>query len=203
MNMEMLKFCKWDKIVHNLIILIILMGISCCSTLNKKNEIDYSFVDQPKDFFSPLDVLDKSLEKTESNGSLLNKKMKFNSKEWFNYTAERQNWETLFYNQKTLEDQLLKEQFVQLESGHSYTFELESFCIDPYKDSPYSGDGLKLGTMPKVHQSWMPELLKKYATIGLSQEEAQILIWALVSDTKFDELSTENQKNLLRIFLMQ
>jgi hypothetical protein len=198
--MEMLKFCKWDKRVQNLIILLILIGTFSCSILNKKNEIDYSFVDQPKDFFSPLNVLDKSLEKTERNGSLLKKKINFNSKEWFDYTAERQNWETLFYNQKTLEDQLLKEQFVQLESGHGYSFELESFCLDPYKESPYSGDGLKLGTMPKIHQSWMPELLNKYSSRGLSQEEAQILIWALVSDAKFDELSIENQKNLLKIF---
>jgi hypothetical protein len=195
-----LKFINYKSRFQKILSILFLFFAFGCSSLNKKNEANYSLTNQPKEFSSPLVLLDKSRDNTELSGVELNEKINFNSKEWNNYSAHRQNWETLFYEQQDLEDQLLDDNAIHLKSGRSYSFDLESFCIDPYKESPYSGDGLKIGSLPEAHQNWMPELLSKYSSLGLKQEEVQTLIWALVSDTKFDELSHENQKNLLKVF---
>ncbi len=57
-----------------------------------------------------------------------------------------------------------------------------------------------LGNIEGAPKSWLPQILKKYQKKGISQDQAQILIWSLLSGVRFDELNLENRNNLIKIF---
>lgn len=202
--------CGPTKFLLNLFIAILSAGLSLfnsgCSSVNDLSNMQsaglhLTQVPTPTRFRSPQDKLIVLKSKSESIRPYgKNNKINFKSKEWYQYVSAGQAYEDAFFEQKRLEAQLENKQELSLEKGQSYSFDLEAFCIDPHRNSPGMNDGLKLSYIPKEYENWMPDLLAKYRSEGLSQEEAQTIIWAIVSDTKFDELSRTHQSSLLKIF---
>ncbi|WP_413944250.1 hypothetical protein [Bdellovibrio sp. HCB-162] len=89
---------------------------------------------------------------------------------------------------------------LELKPGHSYEFDLESFCVNVGMHQPLTGDGMYLNQMPSEYSSWLPSLLDKYKEKKMNQEDTQTLIWSLASESKYDELSEKNQSNMEKIF---
>ncbi|PIT99476.1 MAG: hypothetical protein COT74_10780 [Bdellovibrionales bacterium CG10_big_fil_rev_8_21_14_0_10_45_34] len=87
-----------------------------------------------------------------------------------------------------------------LKSGISYSFNLEAFCVHAGEERPLKGDGLFLGKIQGAAKSWLPVILRDYKKKGISQEDAQILIWSLLSEVRFDQLNSRNQNHLLKLF---
>ncbi len=185
-----------SKIIFGIFILI---NFGCVTkSLNKSNVTNITSIAPPKNFESPID----NLQKLQLRAVRLKPKakIKYQSKEWFQYVSSTQNHIDSFYEQEQLEMQLSENKNIELIKNKSYTFELDSFCIDPQKSSPGSNAALMPGAYPDEVQKWLPTFLSKYAQVGLNQQEAQILIWAIVTDVKFDELTNENKLKLLKIF---
>lgn len=107
---------------------------------------------------------------------------------------------TLINQQVDIANELKLSGRLRLQAGYSYDFSLESFCIHTGVERPVRGDGLFLGNIQGSAKSWLPAILSKYEVLGISQSDAQILVWSLLSKTKFDELSSKNQTLLLKIF---
>lgn len=106
----------------------------------------------------------------------------------------------LITEQRRIETELRLTSKLQLKPGRSYEFDLESFCVNAGIERPVKGDGLFLGDIKGRAKSWLPEILKRYHKARITQNDAQVLIWSLLSGSRFDELSQENQSNLLKIF---
>lgn len=108
--------------------------------------------------------------------------------------------ETLVGQQNAVAQELATTNQLLLAPGFSYEFDLESFCVHAGKERPVNGDGLFLGDINGAPKSWLPQLLNEYKSNKISQNEVQALIWSLLSGLKFDELTTENKKNLIKVF---
>lgn len=106
----------------------------------------------------------------------------------------------LIENQEVIATELKQTKKLKLMPGKSYSFRLESFCLDAKLESPKVGDEHLVSKMDAASQSWISAILTKYKDKGISQNDAQILIWSLLTGAKFDELSSKNQKNLLKIY---
>ncbi len=107
---------------------------------------------------------------------------------------------TLLTQQEKIKNELSESGKLRLEPGHSYEFTLESFCVNAGIERPVVGDGLYIGDITGSPKNWLPQIATQYKISGLSQNEAQVLIWSLLSGTRFDELNFQNQQNLLKIF---
>lgn len=106
----------------------------------------------------------------------------------------------LLAQQEKIKNELFESGKLRLEPGHSYEFTLESFCVNAGIERPVVGDGLYIGNLEGSPQKWLPQILSKHKKSGLNQDETQILIWSLLSGARFNELSSQNQQNLLKIF---
>jgi len=109
-------------------------------------------------------------------------------------------FKTLIDNQDTVTRELKHTKKLKLEPGKSYSFQLESFCLDAKLERPKAGDEHLVSAMASTSQAWFSLISAKYKDGGVSQKDAQILIWSLLTGAKFDELSSKNQKNLLKIY---
>lgn len=107
---------------------------------------------------------------------------------------------SLIEQQDVVENELLNTHQLLLKPGYSYEFELETFCVHAGIERPVKGDGLFLGSMEGTPKSWLPQILNSYKKNGITQNNAQLLIWSLLAGTRFDELSLENKTNILKIF---
>lgn len=107
---------------------------------------------------------------------------------------------TLLSQQIEVANELKETGKLLLKPGISYEFDLEAFCVHAGVERPVKGDGLFLGDIHGAAKSWLPVILQNYKNKGLSQEDAQILIWSLLSGTHFDKLNTKNQSQLLKFF---
>lgn len=152
----------------------------------KKNPV----VNMPSQFQSPLQALDYFSKSPDAK-----------------YLKDRQVLQiknraikTLINNQAAIATELATTGKLRLRAGYSYEFDLESFCVNAGVERPVRGDGLFLGDIQGDAKSWLPTILKNYKSKGISQSEAQILIWSLLSKTRFDQLSSKNQESLLLIF---
>lgn len=106
----------------------------------------------------------------------------------------------LFDEQAKLEKSFKETGSAFLEPGRSYAFRFQSFCVHAGKERPVDGDGMQLAPIKGAPSKWLPEILSRYQPLGIKQEEAQRLIWALLTNVRFDELSDSDQKNLLKVF---
>lgn len=107
---------------------------------------------------------------------------------------------TLIEQQRKISTELSGSGKLLLHAGYSYEFTLESFCVNAGIDRPVIGDGLFLGDLEGAPRKWLPKVLSEYKAKNISQNETQVLVWALLSGAKYDELGAENQKNLTKIF---
>ncbi len=105
----------------------------------------------------------------------------------------------LFEEQSKLETDFAKRKQIEILPGRPYSFDLESFCVNAGEERPIGGDGFRVGPLKGKATAWLPKILERYASEGISHERAQILVWTLLSDARFDELSDEQRRDLLKI----
>jgi hypothetical protein len=152
----------------------------------KKNPV----VSAPSNFQSPTQAIDSFLESADPR--VLNDRLV--------RQVRNNSLKTLMDQQILVAGELRQSGKLRLQPGYSYEFDLESFCVNAGIERPVKGDGLFVGDIQGAAKSWLPIILRNHKAKGISQEDAQVLIWSLLSKTRFDQLSAENQKNLLRIF---
>ncbi len=144
----------------------------------------------PREFQSPYQAIDRLAEAHK----------KTSSKDYLSQKHGKAALKTLMQRQLNIESELKLTGKLRLQPGLSYEFDLETFCVHAGVERPVNGDGLFLGEIQGKPRSWLPELLRNYERVGISQEEAQILVWSLLGETRFDQLTIRNQKSLLKIF---
>lgn len=105
---------------------------------------------------------------------------------------------TLIAHQRSLEEQIKKNKTIQIDDGHSYEFEFESFCLDPGQSSPSDEVFFRPSKVDLPH--WLRTIVSEYKAKGIPQKDTQLLIWSLRSGMRFDEMSTRDQNNLKKIF---
>lgn len=152
----------------------------------KKNSV----VDAPSQFQSPTDAIDGflNLEDAKALKDPLVSRIRTGA------------LTTLLRQLASLSKELKQSGRLQLQPGQSYEFSLESFCVNAGVERPVRGDGLFLGDIQGAAKSWLPVVLNKYQSLGITQEDAQVLVWSLLSKIKFDQLNTKSQAQLLKIF---
>jgi len=187
---------------------IILFGIAlivfaCSSTgpvTTTQEDSHYPIVAAPKKFVSPLVQIETARHQTLEFEKKLKPKTKLDNKDWLNYASWAQSWDELEFEQNQLEQELAQTGEVELFSGRSYSFHLESYCVNGAVARPVTGDELKVAELNGPAKDWLPKILDEQGRRGVSQERVQYLIWALLYDTKFDELLEENQKTLMQFY---
>jgi len=152
----------------------------------KKNPV----VSAPSNFQSPTEAIDRFLESADTK--IL--------KDRLVRQIKSRSLETLMGQQILVARELRETGKLRLKPGHSYEFDLESFCVNAGIERPVKGDGLFVGDIQGAAKSWLPVILRDYQRKGISQTDAQILIWSLLSKARFDQLSNQNQRHLLKIF---
>ena len=164
-----------------------------CASGPVTTEIDKNknpVVSAPSNFQSPIvaieGLLDATVLKNRSASELQN--------------LRRNHLNILLNQQASVKDELEKTGRLLLRPGFSYEFDLESFCVNAGVERPIVGDGLFLGDIQGPAKDWLPVILKNYKSKNISQEEAQVLIWSLLSKTRFNDLSLQNQTLLLILF---
>lgn len=164
-----------------------------CASGPVTTQIDTSknpVVQNPKEYQSPVTAIQKFSTKLES----LSRKDK-ELKEFVHGSLK-----ALVIQQNTVASELKATNRLKLKPGFSYDFTLESFCVHAGVERPFKGDGLFLGDVEGAAKSWLPQIASQYKLRKIPQNEAQILIWSLLSGLRFDELSFENRKNLIKLF---
>jgi hypothetical protein len=170
--------------------MVLLAGCASAPVTTEINPTKNPVVKQaPAEFQSPYEAMNnfaQSLEPTPKNRDL--KRLASGS------------LKALIDQQTLIEKELSTTSRLRLKPGQSYEFELESFCVNAGVERPVSGDGLFLGDLKGQAKTWLPQVLANYKSKNVSQNDAQILVWSLLSGSRFNELSTENQTNLLKFF---
>ena len=195
----------YSRFFLNIIALLPLVMVGCSNTGPVTSHTDRDrnlFVLQPRQFQSPLEVLDRAHDKLLSLEEKVSwRKVKdFKNPDWLSYLEWYETVDILEAEQNQVEDELIKTGQLVLEPGRSYSFDLDSFCVDAGKPSPFSGDGMAVAATKGPALKWLPVLLQKYSSLNIPQWQAQLLVWALTSDVRFDELAEEDQNLLLKIF---
>jgi hypothetical protein len=171
--------------------LMAILNMMSCSSGPVTTEINANknlVVQKPKDYQSPMTAIKGLSAKLESSKDKELKNM-LNS-----------SLKALVLQQKSVAGELNTTGKLQLKPGFSYEFTLESFCVHSGAVRPIKGDGLFLGDVEGVAKNWLPQILSQYKSKNIIQNEAQVLIWSLISGSRFDELNSENRKNLTKIF---
>ena len=147
-------------------------------------------VRSPQQFQSPNQAIDSFLEASNTKSS----------KDRIVRQVRNNSLKTLISQQLLVANELSRTGKLRLQPGFSYEFDLETFCVNAGIERPVKGDGLFVGDIQGAAKSWLPIVLRDYKIKGISQSDAQILIWSLLSQSRFDQLSTQNKSNLLKIF---
>jgi len=138
----------------------------------KKNPV----VSQPIQFQSPTQSIDNFLSSANQN-----------LKDPRALKIKNNSLKVLLEQQIKVDQELNETGRLVLHPGHSYEFDLESFCVNAGIERPVKGDGLFLGNVEGSAKSWLPIVLRDYRAKGISQSDAQILVWSLLSKTRFDQ----------------
>ncbi len=181
----------------------LLLWVTCSSSGPVSNELsdeNNQVVVRPDGFLSPTIEIDNAYHQLDKLEEKLEAKKLLNTPAFVNYLEWYDVATALEYEQQSVENELQKTGQLVLEQGRSYSFDLESFCVHIGIARPVLGDGFKIAKMKGKALEWLPELLQKYSAVNISQDDAQVLIWALLTDVRYDELSVKNQTLLLRIF---
>ena len=163
-------------------------------------ESDQPIVAQPSEFISPLDEMVWIRNQIEASRNQLPQKPDLRGPKWHEYVNWMQALDEREAEQSALEAELAANGEVELFPGRSYSFELESYCVHGAQARPVTGDGLKVAPLSGPAARWIPKILDEMGSKKLSQEQIQYLIWALLYDTRFDELSKKNQNLLLQFY---
>lgn len=166
--------------------------ISCASGL-VTTEIDTNknpVVQKPKDYQTPVTAIQSFSAKLESS-TAKDKELK---------DLIHGSLKALVIQQESVASELNTTSRLRLKPGFSYEFTLESFCVHAGVVRPIKGDGLFLGDIEGAAKAWLTQILSQYKSKNIPQNEAQVLIWSLLSGSRFDELSFENRKNLIKLF---
>ena len=110
------------------------------------------------------------------------------------YQALIQKEDELISEIERVQSELVQTGGIQLDSGKSYSFNVQSFCVYPGQARPVVGDGYRLGEITGSAQKWLPEILEKLPEFSLNQNQVQNLIWQLLTGAHYDELGAENQR---------
>lgn len=184
---------KMIRIFIFLGLLLTVFNMTSCSSGPVTTEINTNknpVVQKPKDYQSPISAIKSLSEKVE----LSNRKDK-EVKDLVNGSLK-----ALVLQQEFVASELNNTGKLKLKSGFSYEFTLESFCVHSGAVRPITGDGLFLGDIEGAAKNWLPQILSQYKSKNIAQNEAQVLIWSLLSGSRFDELNFENRRNLTKIF---
>ena len=192
------------KICRNYRVLSVITVISACATSGPVSTVQgdsqYEIVSTPNEFISPLDQIETARTSTLESEIQIKGRKRYTDQDWYKYASWAQSWDELEYDQRRLEQELAETGEVELSSGHSYSFDLESYCVNGGAARPVNGDELKAAPMRGPAESWLPVLLSGQGKFGVAQQQVQYLIWALLYDARFDELSDENQAVLLQFY---
>jgi hypothetical protein len=105
----------------------------------------------------------------------------------------------LLQEQQRAEKELLETGELKLLPGRSYSLSFDSFCVHGGAPRPITGDGFLLGPLRGAPKDWLPELLRNYARSGVTRDQAQSLIWALLSEVDVDQLSSTDKSTLRKL----
>lgn len=147
-------------------------------------------VARPLQFQSPIQAIDGLLSANDSK--ILNDHQV--------QLVRSRSLKTLMNQQASIAQELKESGKLLLRPGFSYEFDLEAFCVNAGVERPVKGDGLFLGDIQGAAKSWLPIILRDYKNKGISQADAQVLVWSLLSKTRFDEFNSKNQIQLLKFF---
>ncbi|MBI4925633.1 MAG: hypothetical protein HY843_06885 [Bdellovibrio sp.] len=193
-----------EKNLKNFKIPGIALIISSCATSGPvstdQEDSRYEIVSTPREFISPLDQIENTRKHVQESETRIKGQKQYTNQEWLEYASWVQAWDELEYEQSQLEQELAKTGEVELFSGRSYSFNLESYCVYGGQARPVTGDELKAALMRGPAEKWLPKILTEQGKFGISQQRVQYLIWALLYDARFDELSSENQQTLLKFY---
>ncbi len=168
-------------------------SMASCSSGPVTTEINTNknpVVKKTKDYQSPMTAIKSFSEKLELS-NVKDKELK---------NLLKGSLRVLALQQESVASELNETGKLKLKSGVSYEFTLESFCVRSGAVRPIKGDGLFLGDIEGAAKNWLPQILSHYKSKNMTQNEAQVLIWSLLSGSRFDELNFENRKNLTKIF---
>ena len=186
----------------SLLALIALLS-SCSSTGpvdTTQADSQFPVVGAPKEFSSPLDHLEQLWKEVEKIASHTPNNANLRGPVWKKYIDQLQTYGSAEAEQDATYDELEQTGKLELIPGKSYSLELESFCVWAGKARPTVGDGFKLAALSGKAKNWIPEILERLGRKNISQEDLQILIWALLEGLRFDELSNKNQHLLLEFY---
>lgn len=147
-------------------------------------------VAKPPQFQSPVQAIDSFIGANDSKSS----------KDDQVQQVKNQALKVLLNQQVAVANELKYSGQLLLKPGFSYEFDLETFCVNAGVERPVKGDGLFLGNIEGSAKTWLPMILQNYKAKGISQEDAQVLIWSLLSNTRFDQLSSKQQGHILKLF---
>jgi hypothetical protein len=157
-------------------------------------------VDAPASFSPAAKELGIAQVRLEALAEELGDSINIHSPAWQEYLSWIQAYDTANAEQLFIENEIERTGELKLESGHSYSFDLESYCVQGATSRPVSGDGLRMAPIQGQAEYWLPQILAAQAQKKLAQDRVQYLIWALLYDVRFDELSEENQATLRFFF---
>jgi hypothetical protein len=160
----------------------------------------YEIVPEPKAFVSPLVEIERVRHRTLESESATHRRPLTAGRQWLEYASWAQAWDEREAEQHRLEQELARTGEVELLPGRSYSFDLESYCVQGGEARPVTGDELKAAPLRGAAEAWLPKILDTQGEQRLSQSQVQYLIWALLYDVRFDELSEENQRALLLFY---
>lgn len=171
-------------------------GIVETSQEDSKQEV----VAEPSGFSSPLEKINEVRKAVDLSENRMGSHASLRGEQWHEYVNLRQAEENFVEEQQATEDEIERTGELVLEPGTSYSFDLESYCVHAGKARPVLGDGLRMALLRGPAASWIIDILKTQGQKGVTQESVQYLIWALLSDVRFDELRFEDQQTLLQFY---
>jgi len=160
----------------------------------------FEVVPTPTEFSSPLDELARIRVRVAGLESQLPRKLRFHDPLWKEFVDGSQAWDELEQQQSAIESELVETGEIELQPGQSYSLDLDSYCVWPGKTRPLTGDGLQVAPLRGPAEKWIFGILDQQGSKGIRQDRVQYLIWALLTDVRFDELSDENQALLLEFY---
>lgn len=172
---------------------------SACSmsgSVTTELENAYPVVKSPTEFQSPVEALRLFFHAIRERGLLEKLKQNRLSEEESIFLETAQ---VLLKEQLRREKALSADQVIGIEPGHSYSFDLESFCVNAGHDRPLDGDGFRAGPLDGKAREWLPTIINAYKAESIPQRRTQTLVWHLLAGARFDDLSFQEKTDLLKM----
>ena len=187
-----------------MILFVLLIVLVSCATSGPvstlQSDSKQPVVPAPASFFPAADDLRIAQERLVDLNDELDDSTSIRSPAWQEYLGWLQAYDTARTEQASIENEIEQTGELQLESGRSYSLDLESYCVQGATARPVTGDGLHMAPLRGAAASWLPKILQSQGQNKVAQDRVQYLIWALLYDVRFDELSKEDQATLKMFF---